>query len=245
MDFAKQIYKIDNKMGYEFIKCILYSTLQHKYDLTIYLPYDLNLNKAYEGIDFLPKPTRRNNKMDLYEINEKFTNSNSHLHPIFIDRCIQFIIMYCADKDEQNTYKKYNIEKYDDEYIMKQVKYTSFNKSSMKKIYDFVKKHPKKLNDLYAYLKFNFNKQLGKINSIEFVSTSYNIKDIDTKYYKQYDKEVNMTINKTDAYLVKFTKTNDVQKWKKEVKDIISATRDLYSKYKFHIINLSEDIIDL
>ena len=31
----------------------------------------------------------------------------------------------------------------------------------------------------------------------------------------------------------------------KEVKDIISATRDLYSKYKFHIINLSEDIIDL
>ena len=53
MEFAKEIYKINIKMGYEVIKAILYCTLQHKYDLTIYLPYDLNLSKAYENIDFI------------------------------------------------------------------------------------------------------------------------------------------------------------------------------------------------
>ena len=76
-----------------------------------------------------------------------------------------------------SPYKKYSIEKYDDQFILDHTEYTSFNKDQMKKIYDYIKKHTKELNEYYAHIKFEFDKNFPKVNYIEFMSTSYNFKD--------------------------------------------------------------------
>lgn len=195
--FISDIIKIDKNMGLELLKAIVYSSIQKKFTMEYSIDYgyytSVNIPK---GIPFLA--TFRDPVM-IDICNKK------PLPKEYIYKCIWFVHEYLCDKDYWKPFSTHDLrDDKDEDRIKRLIKYTSYDDNAMQSIYRYVIANWNLLEQLYNYLRNDFFKKQHPITNTDILPIEYNIEDVDKRYYKVYDAQIDMRLNKDMAILIRY-----------------------------------------